>query len=539
MLTLSKFFLCLKIIFIAFIVFININSAKGNPTIPGEFADVYVNINISRAKLDQVFELIEKQTSFSFAYDENDINLSKQVKLTTGQQLLKDVLNLVAQQTGLHFTEKANLILVNVKDDELKVDEIRKINSIVKGVVRDADGAPLINVTVAVKGTSTAVQTDADGNFSINVPDDAILVFSIVGYRQQEVSVRGQSALVINMQVVNKDLNEVVVVGYQTRRRGDLSGSISVVNVGGISKLPVLSVDQALEGKVPGVRITQNTGQPGDGVVVRIRGVGTINDNNPLFIVDGIPTKDGINFLSANDIESIVVLKDASAASIYGARAANGVVLITTKGGKKGKPQFNYSGYGGFQSHGTLPKMTNTAEYVQLYNEAADNDNAGVTNPVLIRPKIPAGLATSNTDWLKAIFQNGQIQSHQLSVRGGGDKTLYYISANYFKQDGIVINSWYERYSLLSKLNIDLTDKLSIANNINVSYSKKNSIGSSGDGYGGNGGGVVRYALFRTPAIPVFDSGGVYSDLPAYPAFFGDGYNPVALANKTDNKESE
>ena len=184
--------------------------------------------------------------------------------------------------------------------------------------------------------------------------------------------------------------------------------------------------------------------------------------------------------------------------------------------------------------------MANTAEYVQLYNEAADNDNAGVTNPALIRPKIPEGLATANTDWLKAIFQNGQIQSHQLSVRGGNDKILYYISGNYFKQDGIIINSWYERYSLLSKLNIELTDKLSIANNINVSYSKKNSIGSSGDGYGGNGGGVVRYALFRTPAIPVYDSSaGVYSDLPAYPGFFGDGYNPVALANKTDNKEIE
>ena len=233
----------------------------------------------------------------------------------------------------------------------------------------------------------------------------------------------------------------------------------------------------------------------------------------------------------------MVVLKDASSAAIYGSRAANGVVLITTKGGKKGKAQFNYTGYGGFQSHGVLPKMANTAEYVQLYNEAADNDNAVITNPALIRPKIPATISMANTDWLKAIFQNGQIQSHQLSVRGGNDKTLYYISANYFKQDGIIINSWYERYSLLSKLNIDLTDKLSIANNINVSYSKKNAIGASGDGYGGNGGSVVRYALFRTPAIAVYDNPGVYSDLPAFPSFFGDGYNPVALAAKTDNKE--
>ncbi|MEP6710895.1 MAG: TonB-dependent receptor [Ferruginibacter sp.] len=501
------------------------------------FNDVYVIINTNTAKLQQIFTMIEKQTPYSFVYDENDINLSKEIKLAKGKQLLKTVLQLIAKQAGLHFIEKQNMILVNPETDNINKSVMKLNAALITGVVLNAEGTPIAGVNVSLKGSKATVQTDASGRFSIDVSDKAVLIFSIVGYKTQEVTVSGQTSLTIKLEAYNKDLDEVVVVGYQTRSRADLSGAVSVVNVGGISKLPVLSVDQALQGKVAGVRITQSTGQPGDGVVVRIRGVGTINDNNPLFIVDGVPTKDGINFLSQNDIESIVVLKDASSAAIYGSRAANGVVLITTKGGKRGKAQFNYSGYGGFQSHGTLPKMANTAEYVELYNEAADNDNAGVTNPALIRPKIPATINVANTDWLKAIFQNGQIQSHQLSVRGGSDKTLYYISGNYFKQDGIILNSFYERYSLLSKLNIDLTDKLSIANNINISYSKKNTIGSSGDGYGGNGGSVVRYALFRTPAIPVYDSAGVYSDLPAYPGFFGDGYNPVALANKTDNKE--
>lgn len=501
------------------------------------YKDVYVVINSSSVRLQNVFALIEKQTPFSFVYDENDINLSEVVKLDRGRQRLKDVLDEIAKQAGLHFIEKKNIILVNSSPAVIK-NAVYKIAQIpITGTVQDVSGAPVASVTVSLQGSTMAVQTNAEGKFSIEAPENGILIFTAVGYKTRQISVNGQTSLSIVLETTNKELNEVVVVGYQRRRLGDLSGAVSTVNVGGISKLPVLSVDQALEGKVPGVRITQNTGQPGDGVIVRIRGVGTINDNNPLFIVDGVPTKDGINFLSANDIESIVVLKDASSAAIYGSRAANGVVLITTKAGKKGKPQFNYSGYGGFQTHGSLPKMANTAEYVELYNEAADNDNAGVTNPALIRPKIPLTISMSNTDWLKEIFQKGQIQSHQLSVRGGNDKTLYYISANYFKQDGIIINSWYERYSLLTKLNIDLTDQLSIGNNINLSYSKKNMIGSSGDGYGGNGGSVVRYALFRTPAIPVFDSAGVYSDLPAYPGFFGDGYNPVALANNTDNKE--
>ena len=378
---------CMRITGIALFIFLNTFAAKAYDPKPDPNGEVYVVINIANAKLSQVFELIEKQTSFSFAYDESDINVSKEIRLTKGQQRLEDLLNNISKQAGVRFTTKQNIILVNQELAAVKNMSFNLTAPPVFGVVRDATGNPLAGVTVSVKGTTTAVQTNEEGKFSIDAAANGVLIFTTVGYESVEVPVTEQASLNIVMQPTNKELNEVVVVGYQSRRRGDLSGAVSVVNVGGISKLPVLSVDQALEGKVPGVRITQNTGQPGDGVVVRIRGVGTINDNNPLFIVDGVPTKDGINFLSANDIESIVVLKDASSAAIYGSRAANGVVLITTKSGKRGKPQFNYSGYGGFQSHGTLPKMANTAEYIELYNEAADNDNAGVTNPALDKAK--------------------------------------------------------------------------------------------------------------------------------------------------------
>lgn len=511
-------------------------SVKAHDSNTSFSSDVYVVIDNSSAKLQNIFTLIEKQTPFTFAYDENDINVSKEVNLPTGQQLLKIILSEIAKQTGLRFTEKANVILVKAASPEIKKIEL---NVPVKGAVLDSGGAPLSGVTVLIKGTKVAVVTDGNGNYSVNAPENSTLVFSIIGYQRQEIKINGQAVLNVSMVIEGKDLNEVIVVGYQTRRRADLSGAVSVVDVGDISKLPVLSVDQALQGKAPGVRVTQNTGQPGDGVVVRIRGVGTIGDNNPLFIVDGVPTKDGINFLSANDIESYVVLKDAASAALYGARASNGVVLITTKAGKRGKAQFNYSGYGGIQTPGDLTKMLNTDKYVEIYNEAVANDNLDISNPTLKRKPIPAGLAAANTDWLKEIFRNARIQSHQLSVRGGSDKALYYISGNYFKQDGIILNSWYERYSLLSKLNLELTDRLSLANSINISYSKKNRIGSSGDGYGGNGGSVVRYALFRTPAIPVYDSANVYSDLPLYPNYFGDGYNPVALAQKMDNKETQ
>src|SRR5688572_7841497 len=356
--------------------------------------DVFVVINSNSEKLQNIFDLIEKQTSFSFAYDEVDINLSTQIQLKTGQQRLKKVLEQISGQTALGFTVKANLILVKPKSIEIK-NTVANIP--IKGTVRDSSGTPLSGVTVTLKGTSTAVQTNAQGAFTLDAPENSVLVFSFIGYQTQELNLSGQSTVTITMEHTDRGLDEVIIVGYQPRRRADLSGAVSVVNVGGISKLPVLSVDQALQGKASGVRITQNTGQPGDGVIVRIRGVGTINDNNPLFIIDGIPTKDGINFLSPNDIESLVVLKDAASAALYGARASNGVILITTKAGKRGKAQFNYSGYGGIQTHGKLPGMLNTEKYVEIYNEAVTNDNLDITNATLKRKLIPSGLATANT----------------------------------------------------------------------------------------------------------------------------------------------
>ncbi len=512
-------------------------AAKANSPVKND--PVFVTISSNNNTVLQLFQLVEKQTAYTFAYDENDVNLSQKTILTTGEKLLNVLLDSISLQTGLKFTQKNYTILVNAKIARQEAADAMTKSLPVTGTVQDALGNPLSGATVSIKGTNTSVQTDAKGGFSLTVPDNAVLIISYVGYKSQEMAVNGQSVLTISIEELNKSLNEVVVVGYQSQKRSSLTGAVSVVNMGGLSKLPVGNLDQALQGKVSGVRITQSTGQPGEGVAVRIRGVGTINDNNPLFIIDGIPTKDGINFLAATDIESITVLKDAASAAIYGARSANGVIVITTKSGKKGKAQFNYSGYAGYQTHGKLPKMLNTAEYVELYNEAVVNDNKDIPNASLKRKPIPAGVDMANTDWLDAIFQNGIQQSHQLSISGGNDKVLYNISGNYFKQNGIILNSWYERYSMRSKLNVELTDKLSIANNINISYSNKNVIGSSGDGFGGNGGSVVRYALFRTPAIPVFNPDGSYSDLPQYPNFFGDGYNPVALAQKADNKEKQ
>jgi TonB-dependent starch-binding outer membrane protein SusC len=500
---------------------------------------VYIIVKISNNTLGQFFAMIESQTALTFAYDENEVDLSKKVILGTGQQLLSGLLEITAKQTGLQFTQAKSLILVSNKTQGSKKPGKATAPFPVKGIVKDMDGKPLAGATVMVKGTKISVQTGEDGRFSLSAPENAVLVVSYIGYGMQEIPVNGQSFMEVSIRELSKGLNEVIVMGYQTQKRSDITGAVSIVNVDDIAKLPVGFADQALQGKAAGVRVTQSTGQPGDGVAIRIRGVGSVNNNDPLFIIDGIPTKDGINFLSTDDIASITVLKDAASAAIYGARSTNGVVVITTKGGKAGKSQFNYSGYAGVQTHGSLTKMCDNKEYTTLYNESATNDNAGVINPVLLRPLIPDTLHTANTDWLRAIFQTAPIQSHELSVTGGTDKTQYFVSGNMFKQDGIVLNSWFNRYSMRTKLNMELTDKLSLGVNSNLSYSDKNAVGSSGDGYGGNGGSVVRYALFRTPPIPIYNPDGSYTDLPQYPNFFGDGYNPVALANYTDNTEKQ
>jgi TonB-linked SusC/RagA family outer membrane protein len=535
----SKTFYLSRFILSACFLFMNLFSSKAHD-IKRSFKDIYIIIKSSNENLQNVFALIEKQTSFSFVYDENDINLSKQITLPKGQQRLSDVLDDVSEQAGLHFTEKKNIILVNSGKANIKRAVFKLTAPPVTGVVHDVLGNPLMGVTISIKGSATATQTNENGQFSINAPDDAVLIFSTVGYKTQEVSLKGRSSLDIKMIPADKELNEVVVVGYQSQRRSNITGAVSTVNVDDVSKIPIGFADQALQGQVSGVRITQSTGQPGDGIALRIRGVGSINNNDPLYIIDGVPTQDGINFLAADDIASITVLKDAASAAIYGARSSNGVVIITTKNGKLGKAALSYSVYTGLQTHGYLTPMANATEYKTLFNEMVANDNSilSATNPLRKSP-IPDSIAMANTNWLGSIFRTAPEQDHELSLSGATEKTQYSISANVYRQDGIILNSWYDRYTLRTKLNTEVTDRLKVGLNLSISYYDKNAVGSSGDGLGGNGGSVIRYALFRDPAIPIYASPGVYSDLPQYPNYFGDGYNPVGLANNTSNIEKQ
>ncbi len=414
----------------------------------------------------------------------------------------------------------------------------------VSGTVTDSSTKEsMIGAGVLVKGTTNGVVTDMDGHYEITVPSaDAVLEFTCIGYSSKSVQVSGRSVINVAMDVDATVLDDVVVVGYSVQKKRDVLGAVSKVGGTELTKVPVASLSQSLQGRVAGVEVTSQTGAPGASISVRVRGSSSISSSNdPLYIVDGIPVESGLNNLSPNDIESISVLKDASSAAIYGSRASNGVVLVTTKSGQKGSARITYNMQSGIQFHGHLTPMTNTAEYIQMYNEAATADNA---SSVVKRPLIEGEYLKDFADvnHVKEIFQVAPINSHELSVSGGNDKTQYLVSGSYYGQKGIIRSTNYQRGNIRSNISSQVKNWLKVGLNVNASLSSQRMVSSSGDGYGsGEGGSVVRYAFFRNPAILVYDSEGNYVDLPSeyygnssYNTFFGDGYSPEGLIDNTD-----
>lgn len=416
--------------------------------------------------------------------------------------------------------------------------------TMISGNVSTEQKEAVIGANVVIKGTTNGTVTDINGDFQLQIPagsENGVLVISSIGYVTQEIPLAAQSVFTITLAEDTKVLSEVVVTGYTSQRKDKITGAVAIVKPEELVKLPVATVDQALQGRAPGVVVSQNTGAPGEGVSVRIRGVGSVlSGNSPLYIVDGLPTLD-ISNLSSQDMESMTVLKDAAAAAVYGSRAANGVVVITTKSGSNTRALVRVSSQVGFQEPSRTIKMANTDQYVEIYNEAATNDNASKTNAIFKRPLISEDMKGSlaNTDWVDAIMRHGILQTHSVSVSGGNEKTRYFVAGNYFGQQGIVQGSNYDRLSGRVNIDSDVKEWLKVGVNLNISKANTDLVGSSGDGAGGNGGSVIRYAYFRTPAIPVYDANGDFTDKPDRFDLFGDGYNPVGMLAYNQNHKIE
>ena len=378
----------------------------------------------------------------------------------------------------------------------------------IKGVVvSGGDNLPLPGVNVVVKGTSIGTITDLDGQFSFAVPAKSMLSITYIGYKPLEVAADGSKLMNITLQEDTETLDEVVVVGYGVQKKSVVTAAISRVTAEDLNNTTPSRIEDALKGKVSGVQITQSSGQPGADSKVRIRGVGTVNNSEPLYIVDGMPVDGGINYLNPTDIQSVEILKDAASAAIYGARAANGVILVTTKSGVSGKTNITYDFTYGLQNPWKKRSVLNATEYMTLMNEVAVNDGNA---PKYLPEQIAS--AGKGTDWQDETFNyDAPVQSHQVSVNGGSDKIVYFLSLGYFDQEGIVGGNYgksnYNRWSLRtnSTYNVFETKDRSFLNKmrvgVNISYARAKSSGIETNSEYGS---ILGSALAFDPTVPVY-----------------------------------
>jgi TonB-linked SusC/RagA family outer membrane protein len=381
-------------------------------------------------------------------------------------------------------------------------------NGLISGVVTDKEtGEALPGVTLVEDGTLNGTTTDISGKYSLKLTGSpATLVVSFIGYTTQHIATAGKTQINIALVPEITDLSEVVVIGYGTQKKKVVTGSIASVKSEEINSTPVLRVDQAMQGRMAGVQVTNLSGQPGEAPTIRIRGTGSTRDSNPIFVVDGIVVG-GIDYLAPGDIESIDVLKDAASAAIYGSNAANGVVLITTKGGKAGKMSVTYSGYGGIQNVANTLDMLDVTQYRMLMNEGARN--SGLNEPFDLN-EIPA----HNTDWQELLFEkNAPIQSHEISMSGGNDKTTYLSSLSYFSQQGIIggDKSQFDRITARLNTNSQVNKVFSFGNTLAYSHIKRRGIASNQSFNG-----AYSSALNLDPLTPLYEEDPDILALPPY-----------------------
>ncbi|MDR3188789.1 MAG: TonB-dependent receptor [Prevotellaceae bacterium] len=415
----------------------------------------------------------------------------------------------------------------------------------VSGTVRDANNEPVVGASVVVKGSTVGVSTDASGGYTISAPADATLVFSFLGLTSKEEAVGGRGRIDITLSADDLSLDEVVVVGYGTMRKSDLTGSVSSVSSSTLQTTIMPSVDQMLSGKLAGVQVMQNTGAPGGATSIRIRGASSINNSNePLYIVDGMrfqgsaaysgfdwqggsngqTTTNPLALISPNDIESIDVLKDASAAAIYGAAGANGVIIITTKRGSQGGLSITYDGYMAAQQRSNTIDMMNLREFAQFQKDNATLINGSEAAPEYQDPS----LLGEGTDWQSEVFRTALMQNHQLSVAGGNEKAQYAVSGGWTQQEGIIIGSDFSRFNV--RTNIDATVNKFIKAGGSLAYTGTGETLTNNDG----GDGVVLQALAMQPDIPVRGFDGDYASPSSQ--YGSSRYNPVWLALSRYNR---
>ncbi|WP_242203485.1 TonB-dependent receptor [Aestuariivivens insulae] len=506
-----------------------------------------ITLNAENTRIKKILAEIEQKSEFSFFYNSSIVNVGLKKSLAVEDVEINDALRQLFEDTNIDFSFLRNQIILFPKDRpelKLKIENLFKereanitsslsptkvkeylhsvLQTSVSGQVVDANGNPLPGVTILVKGTSKGATTDFDGNYSIsaNSPDD-ILVFSYVGFATQEVSINDRAIINVTMSESTSELDEVVIIGYGTQKKVNLTGSVATIKSDEIVKNSTSNISSALSGRLAGVITIQSSGEPGsDAASIRVRGLSSLNSNSPLILVDGIPRS--LNNINSNDIENISVLKDAAAAAIYGMRAANGVILITTKRGK-GKTSFNVNIYSGVQKPTRMPNFLDSYDYATLLNEANANDGvaAAYTDEDLQKFRDGSSPDTHpNTDWIDEVLDSSS-SMHSIDISASGSNTentiKYFTSLGYLYQDAIYDNNNYDRFNFRSNLDIDINENMLLQANFSGAVENRKRPGISA--------GTLFSNLMRTPPTEVnrYSNGG-YSIFALEPSINSGGY---------------
>lgn len=468
--------------------------------------------NVSLAK---VFNKIRDQSGYLFLYNDKQLNNAKKVTVKVEGASIEEVLEQAFKDQLLTYTIIDKTIVVIPKEKEevpVLIPAIPPPPVEVHGRVMSREGHPLQKVSVIISGTTIGTTTDSKGQFSLtydNKNKNVILEFSSIGYQTKAVKVEGQSEINVTLELEISGLSDVVVVGYGTKRKINLTGAISTVSGDDLAKRQVGQTSMALQGMAPGVTITQRTGQPGvDGGSIRIRGIGTLNNANPLILVDGAEMD--LNTVDVNSIQSVSVLKDASASAIYGSKAANGVILITTKRGVSGDLGVSYSGYVGYQKPTNLPKMVDGIDHITMLNEAYTNVGRSplYSDDYIQNYKLNKGTDDyPETDWQKALLTGDGIQtSHTVSLSGGSDKFKVFSSLGYLRQDGLLKPISYERYFFRINSDLQLSKKMKASMDMYIYNQKRNDVanypGGNAAALGNTAGTALAFGqMIKLPAI--------------------------------------
>lgn len=494
--------------------------------------EVYLSIQMENVKVKQIFSHIEKNTPFSFAYPNNVIENNKKINVDFQNESLANLLRYVSKNSELGFKRIGQTIHVNERSDqESDLVETIFVDVDISGKVTDENGEGLPGASVVEKGSTNGVTTNLEGNYKFSVSEDAVLTITFVGYEAQEITIGSQSVIDVQMVLDAKRLEELVVVGYSSKRKEDIISAISVVDVEEMKDVPATSVSRMLLGQAPGVSVASSSGRPGENLDISIRGMGSLGaGNDPLWVVDGFPLESSVG-INPSEIQSIAILKDAASTAIYGARGSNGVILVTTKQGSVGKTTVTLDVTTGVQN---IPDnrrfdMMNAVEFGEFQKSSWVDRYIAANGSEPAESEIPAGIRnpennTISTDWMEEILADNPIFSkYDLTIASGSEKTKSLVTLGYMNQEGVVIKTNFERFNIRAKVDSKVADKVTIGMNASANHTNERLIGE------GNRHTPVGLSLWVDPREPVYEEDGSFN------AYLGDKDTPGDLIFNSAN----